>query len=72
MAGLVAPSATTGLKPWFILGGLRGAEALFFHVISVWAVGDRFLLQEEFGGLHSPVGVEPALHNVVAEKIRER
>src|ERR1039457_2639581 len=32
------------------------------------AVRDWLLLQEEFCGLHSPVGVKPALHNVVAKK----
>jgi hypothetical protein len=30
---------------------------------------DRFLLQEKLCGLYSPVGVEPALHHIVAEKI---
>ena len=35
----------------------------------VAGAGDWLLLQQEFGGLHSPVGVKPALHNVVAQKV---
>ncbi len=32
-------------------------------------MGDWLLLQQEFRGPHSPVGVKPTLHNVVAKKV---
>src|ERR1035438_1351536 len=35
-------------------------------------LGDWLLLQKEFCGLNPAVGVEPVLHNVVAEKVGQR
>src|SRR5580658_318898 len=35
-------------------------------------MGDWLLLQEEFCGPHAPIGVKPALHNVVAKEVGQR
>jgi hypothetical protein len=59
-------------------------DATHFHVKPGWRswqtqrtlsgarLGDRLFLQKKFCGLHSPVGVKPALDNVVAHKICQR
>lgn len=34
-------------------------------------VGDRLFLQEQFGGLDSPVRMKPPLHNIVTKEVGE-
>src|ERR1700676_2890207 len=36
------------------------------------AVGNRFLVQQKFGGLHARIAVEPSLYNPIVEEVSDR
>ena len=40
--------------------------------VSTPDMGDWFLVQQQFGGLNTPLRVKPLLYDVVIEKIGER